>query len=97
MRAALSRCKCWSGFGGQFLPGRRADALFLCDELLIDFGSLGHRVDATRTPSVESHPELTPNRAEFFYRAELDSVAQLEAGVHAYIGFYNYERIKLGL
>nr|ART90301.1 transposase [uncultured bacterium] len=36
-------------------------------------------------------------KAEFFHLAEFDSVAQLEAGVHDYIRYYNYERIKLGL
>jgi putative transposase len=35
--------------------------------------------------------------AEFFHLAEFDSVAQLEAGVHDYIRYYNYERIKRGL
>jgi len=36
-------------------------------------------------------------KAEFFHLARCDSVAQLEAGVHDYIGYYNHERIKLGL
>jgi putative transposase len=36
-------------------------------------------------------------KAEFFHLAEFDSVAQLEAGVNDYIGYYNHERIKLGL
>jgi putative transposase len=36
-------------------------------------------------------------KAEFFHLAEFNSVAQLEAGVNDYIGYYNHERIKLGL
>ena len=36
-------------------------------------------------------------KAEFFHLTRFDSVAQLEAGVHDYIGYYNHERIKLGL
>ena len=36
-------------------------------------------------------------KAEFFHLVEFDSVAQLEAGVNDYIGYYKHERIKLGL
>ena len=36
-------------------------------------------------------------KAEFFYLSKFDNVAQLDAGVHVYIEYYNYERIKLGL
>ena len=36
-------------------------------------------------------------KAEFFHLAGFDSIAHLEAGVHDYIGYYNHERIKLGL
>lgn len=36
-------------------------------------------------------------KAEFFHLAKFDSLAQLEAGVHDYIRYYNYARIKLGL
>jgi putative transposase len=35
--------------------------------------------------------------AEFFHLANIDNLAQLEAGVHDYIRYYNHERIKLGL
>lgn len=36
-------------------------------------------------------------KAEFFHLARFGSVAQLEAGVHDYIRYYNHKRIKLGL
>lgn len=36
-------------------------------------------------------------KTEFFHLDKFDSVAQLEAGVHHYIDYYNHERIKLGL
>ena len=36
-------------------------------------------------------------KAEFSHLARLGSVAQLEAGVHDYIRYYNRKRIKLGL
>jgi putative transposase len=36
-------------------------------------------------------------KAEFFHLGEFDDLAQLEAGVHDYIRYYNHERIKLGL
>lgn len=36
-------------------------------------------------------------KAEFFHLTKFDSVAQLEAGVHDYIRYYNCERIKLRL
>lgn len=36
-------------------------------------------------------------KTEFFHLAKFDSVAQLEAGVHDYILYYNHERIKLRL
>lgn len=36
-------------------------------------------------------------KAEYFHLATLDSLEELEAGVHNYIYYYNHERIKLGL
>ena len=36
-------------------------------------------------------------KAEFFHLSKFDNVAQLDAGVHDYIEYYNHERIKLGL
>ena len=36
-------------------------------------------------------------KAEYFRLATLDSLEELEAGVHNYIYYYNHERIKLGL
>ena len=36
-------------------------------------------------------------KAEYFHLATLDSVHDLEAGVHDYIHYYKHERIKLGL
>ena len=36
-------------------------------------------------------------KAEYFHLATLDSLEELETGVHNYIYYYNHERIKLGL
>jgi putative transposase len=36
-------------------------------------------------------------KAEYFRLATLDSLNELEAGVHNYIYYYNHEGIKLGL
>ena len=36
-------------------------------------------------------------KAEYYHLATLDGIAELEAGVHDYIRYYNPERIKLGL
>ena len=36
-------------------------------------------------------------KAEYYHLATLDGIETLEAGVHDYIRYYNYERIKLGL
>ena len=34
---------------------------------------------------------------DFFHLAKIDNVAELQAGVHDYIRYFNHERIKLGL
>lgn len=36
-------------------------------------------------------------KAEYFHLANFDGLAELKAGVHDYIRYYNQERIKLGL
>lgn len=36
-------------------------------------------------------------KPEFFQLVKFDNVAQFDAGVHDYVGYYNHERIKLGL
>ena len=36
-------------------------------------------------------------KAEDYYLAAIESIEALEAGVNDYIGYYNHERIKLGL
>ena len=36
-------------------------------------------------------------KAEYFHLDKPDSIDALEAGVHDYVHYYNYERIKLGL
>ena len=35
--------------------------------------------------------------AEYFHRVKCDGLVQLESSVHDYIGYYNHERIELGL
>lgn len=36
-------------------------------------------------------------KAEYFHLEKCDGPVRLETGVHDYIRYYNYERIKLGL
>ena len=57
--------------------------------------SMSRKGDCYDNAAIESFFGML--KAEFFHLARFDSVAQLEAGVHDYIGYYNHERIKLGL
>ena len=57
--------------------------------------SMSRKGDCFDNASIESF--FGTLKAEYFHLAKLDNLAQLEAGVHDYIRYYNHERIKLGL
>ena len=69
-----------------------------CRALLARYGvmpSMSRKGDCFDNAAIESF--FGTLKAEFFHLGKFDSLAQLEAGVHDYIRYYNNERIKLGL
>ena len=57
--------------------------------------SMSHKSDCFDNAVIESF--FGTLKAEYFYRATIEVIEALEAGVNDYIDYYNHERIKLGL